>query len=810
MRTRLLSILGRRRPRNTGPFVHESWQTNFRSRKNCRFIQEDTGTYSAHREDKKFHLNLKKRQLFAWTPIPFRRYRDLLIEADVTYDKHNGNSALGFFLRYSDDANYYYVLFSTRGNFRFDTVFNGNPRPLIDWTAFGDPQENLRLRLIARGTHFSFFVNDQWVGEIEDDSHASGSIALAAQNYDEKNTADFYLNSFRLNAIPYEVEFLHYRWNRYVPIPRESRLRLAHTLAASEQHGPAIVQLSRARLEHELDAAELFILGECQLHLKLYEEALTSLQKSLSLEPDKKECVAETANLLYLTNRFIELRDFLQEHFVQLNDNPLMWNLLGNAWYALGNFDESADAYLGAIDLDGDTPYYHMNAARAFERKGENTRALHFYTEASLLFFRQELFDELSQVLPSVEKIDAESPVARAIRGKLLFHDGQLNKARAIFAQLIEKNYPDSSIWYLHGVILASLNEQEKAEEYFSKATELEPEFALYWFKLAENRHAVRGDAGHALERALELSPEDPWILNLAGLCQLQSGFPAEALPYLQKALSAAEEEVDILLNYTEALYQSGETKTAMAILQERQTDARCLNQRANFLSRDGEFQKAVDEYERALQLTPADREIAENCAAACIEADRIMRADEILGSLLEDHPTQSLYNLVGHVARLKGEFDRAEAAYKEALKGDDKNTHIRLNLSELYAERHRFQEALAMLETIDEQECNTRAEKLKNKIREAVETKITCATCAREWWVANKIGMQPPLQVLGEPPDESPAGSCPDCGKVFCVGCAKKFLRDDRFICPDCQTNLKLTDNQLRYLVSLFLKAES
>ena len=56
-------------------------------------------------------------------------------------------------------------------------------------------------------------------------------------------------------------------------------------------------------------------------------------------------------------------------------------------------------------------------------------------------------------------------------------------------------------------------------------------------------------------------------------------------------------------------------------------------------------------------------------------------------------------------------------------------------------------------------------------------------------------------------PPDESPAGICPRCGKVYCIACRKDDLVENRFTCPDCGETLKLSDNRLRYLVRQYIK---
>jgi transposase-like protein len=52
-------------------------------------------------------------------------------------------------------------------------------------------------------------------------------------------------------------------------------------------------------------------------------------------------------------------------------------------------------------------------------------------------------------------------------------------------------------------------------------------------------------------------------------------------------------------------------------------------------------------------------------------------------------------------------------------------------------------------------------------------------------------------------PPDEFPAGACPECGKTYCIGCAKEHVDENgRFMCPECQKNLKLSDDGLKKII--------
>jgi transposase-like protein len=84
----------------------------------------------------------------------------------------------------------------------------------------------------------------------------------------------------------------------------------------------------------------------------------------------------------------------------------------------------------------------------------------------------------------------------------------------------------------------------------------------------------------------------------------------------------------------------------------------------------------------------------------------------------------------------------------------------------------------------------------------------VRCASCAREWEVERNPKPSASLKIYAMPPDEMPAGTCPACGKTYCVGCRKDNLDDsERFICPDCGKPLKFTDDGLKTLLNDWAK---
>ncbi|MGA2480469.1 MAG: tetratricopeptide repeat protein [Spirochaetia bacterium] len=779
--------------------------------------------YAAFYERGSYTLTLARENYFAWeTLFPERRFSELVLEAEVELGASNGHCAAGLLFRHVNDENFYSFLVSSRGNFRVDLLFNNHPRHLVEWTRLPavDPELRTRgeargggartLRVVANGARFTFIVDDEWVGEVEDDVLPSGGIGFAAQNFTGSPAGAFHLRRLMVEARPMAAEKEHLRWSYYAPVSPVARLRLAETLLASGEHNASAVQLRKALKDREGSAREHFLLAESYLGLSLYDDALAELQRVIALEPKHAEALAERANVLYLSNRVLEARDCLA---AGLSDGSIAagagaLNLLGNAEYALGNWQKAADAYRRAADIQPDTPLFLRNAARSLERAGMAVEAVDSYLRAARLLFAEESFDELSLVVPRVRALAPENPEVRALEAKMLYREGKHEEAFAILADLYGRGTSDASVHYLLGILHREKGSRADALPLLQAAADLEPSFPLYQFRLAETLHLLGRDPGPVTEQALTLAPDDPWTNNLAGQLRMEAGDCPAAVTFLSRANAAAPGEQDISLNLSEALSLCGRHDDALAVLARHVAasadNGRLANQRGNILVRQGEHARAVAEYEAAIRFEPENATYKENCAAACLEVDMIHRAEELLSQVEPGHPSPSVYNLLGNVAVLKGERARAEAAYNAGLALDRGNADLAVNLALLHRERGNHVKAKELLlDVLVATPGHARARKLLDRIRDEREKMISCAVCGRQWWVERDLPPQPPLRIRGEPPAEAPAGRCPHCGKVYCVSCASAHVREMRFFCPDCNETLKLSEDSLKWLLA-------
>ena len=831
----MLNLFRRSRP-DPSEIVSERWETKFAWKRRSRFEDEQTADYDASVSGRKLTLTLKRKNLFAWVNDPLYRYRDLVLEADITLDREVGYCSAGLLFRYVNESTYYYFLVSSRGYFRFDVVFNGNPIRLIDWTelpkdALSDDAEQragsdiqYRLRIVANGTRFTLCCNDSWIAEIDDETIDAGGIAFGAQNYDETEEIRASLERIVIDSRGLEVEANHYRWREGIPVDPEARVRLARTLFAADNPTAALIQLRKVLKARRPDAPTLFFLAECQTALGLNESALENIERTLELDPSHAQAKREKANLLYLLGRYHELNTYLAG-FVREAESSVLWNLFGHAHFSLGGWEEALRGYSKACELEPEMPLFHVNAARACEHLERAQEALDHYRVAGRLLIRQDATEDLARLVPSMLALDPSSREGRIFEGTLAFQESDFSAAARLFQQLIDEGVEDTAVLYMLGLIRSREGRKRDALGLFLRATELEPGFALYWFRAAETRYILGEEPGDALDRAIELAPEDAWTLNLAGQIAIDEGRYDRAVELLRHAHESMADEIDIAINLAEAMFLSGRVEEAIALLEGRDEAVAC-NSLGNMYTRLGRNDEALSAYERGYLADPDDPVFAENYAAACIESDLINRAEELLGKLVDTSPSASILNRVGNLAQIEGDLTRAEAAYREAFSylglpdydqslsdedrrrlGEDPELNdlavdLEANLADLFLQWYRFDHARTIIQRLSAHSDAPRVGRLKQRLRSATEVGFSCATCGREWWAPKVVDVPSLVRLHGEPPHDSPAGRCERCGKVYCVGCAMEHLQGDRFVCPDCNEYLKLNNDQLKYLV--------
>ncbi len=89
----------------------------------------------------------------------------------------------GLVFRQQDDSNFYYFGISDGGRLAIYALVDGTWVRLINQSGVSAVRsgETNHLTVHGKGSQFSFFVNDEFVGSVEDSSHAEGTAGVAIE-----------------------------------------------------------------------------------------------------------------------------------------------------------------------------------------------------------------------------------------------------------------------------------------------------------------------------------------------------------------------------------------------------------------------------------------------------------------------------------------------------------------------------------------------------------------------------------------------------------------------------------------------------
>jgi predicted O-linked N-acetylglucosamine transferase (SPINDLY family) len=347
---------------------------------------------------------------------------------------------------------------------------------------------------------------------------------------------------------------------------------------------------------------------------------------------------------------------------VQLSPNSaLYYSNLGLAWEALGQTDKAMYCYSHAVDLDPNFPEAHnnlgillqnlgrlpeavMSAQRAvqlrpnypealnnlaniYHAQGRLSDAERYYRDALLfcptiaqihtnlgnVLADANRYDEAERCFRDALAIDPNFIPAISSQGNLNRKLKRLNEALACFEQTV-RIQPDQPICHCNlGVVLADLERHDEAYAAYQRALALDPKHPDTLNNLS-NLLSLQGrfqEAEDTLRRAIAERPQSSTFLsNLGKLMQSQGNYEAARTTFLQ-ALELDPKNVAARCNLGVTLYEMKLPREAIACYDQalaQQPDlVVALANRATILADQGEFDAALQAFERVQQLAPTD-----------------------------------------------------------------------------------------------------------------------------------------------------------------------------------------------------------
>jgi tetratricopeptide (TPR) repeat protein len=553
---------------------------NFAKVKESPFDIKSEISYNSNLSNGSFELGLKKSNCIAWADIPEYKFDDLIIEAKIRLDSFGGYAAAGIIFRITDDTSYYIALVSGKGYFRIDAVKDSAPRPLIAWTELSDFNgTNINLKIITYGTCLIFIVNDKWLGEVNNDSLMQGRLGFALASYEESEewkkengeiktnneyTCKAYLDYISIDTRIRAVENEFIKWTDDSNINAERRLRLAETFAVMGETQKAMSQINRAwkRRNDVISTVsavtaeirtkrELLLAARMSFRLEQYSEAEEFIDSILDQWPDSPEgklAYTEKLRILNELGKFNELKEFVINNPFKINKDIDYYTFIARCYWELKEYNDSAEAWDKAFEINSENGVYAANAANAYEFADNKEEALTRFIAAGKIFLNQDNKAELAALMPKLSVLGSENWEARTLLGKWAFSLEDYDKCIEEFTianklRLALKPRPkaDPASYYLWALVLNMQGKNRDTLRLLEKAVELAPDYGLFRFKLAEIK-LLNGnrdpDIAEEFKLALEHINDDTKkeMAVYAGNLLLNIGDMQNAAYFLEKA----------------------------------------------------------------------------------------------------------------------------------------------------------------------------------------------------------------------------------------------------------------------------------
>jgi len=315
------------------------------------------------------------------------------------------------------------------------------------------------------------------------------------------------------------------------------------------------------------------------------EAAMQWLQQALIEYPDRSSWRLVYARLLATEARYPEA---IQAFEQLLEADPNSTNVL----YALGILSiqvqawEAAQQYFQALlkqDEHADTARYYLG--QIAEHNEFSDEALTWYRGiesgenylsaqariASVLAKQDKLQDALQHLrtVPVDSHSDALSLVQ--FEAQLLMERKQYEAAMKVYNRALDAVPDDVDLLYSRGLLAEKLDLIEQTEADFRRVLALDPEnvhaLNALGYTLADRTDRYN-EAYDLIKRALEMRPNDYYILDSMGWVLYRLGRYEEAVEYLLKA-KALQEDPEISAHLGEVLWKMGRREEAMQVWRE-------------------------------------------------------------------------------------------------------------------------------------------------------------------------------------------------------------------------------------------------
>jgi len=395
--------------------------------------------------------------------------------------------------------------------------------------------------------------------------------------------------------------------------------QLAALLAEHGRRGDAERLLEDFVRTHPNSASAYFNLGRVYLAEGRPQAAVNALRRAASLEPDDGSIAVALAEALrqqqgptaalqsiqaftahhpgdleaqrYLAALYLQVGGrkqamrVLQKMTREDPENPELWVSLGLVALQNSQWDIAQAALDRSRELAPQSPIPLYYLGLLAEAQSRWNLALQYFqriqdpalaTELRLHIAQAEYrLGRREKALADLDSLARENPDDAQIalfRAQLLADSGARGAARKVLQAALDKHPENARLWFEAGVQAELARDYPAMEKAMTEVIRLDPNDAaaynfLGYSLLERNQHLER--AANLLQKALQLAPKDPAILDSVGWLYHRQGKDSEALPYLQEAWQRLRPDAEVAEHLGQVLWDLGRKSEARTVWRE-------------------------------------------------------------------------------------------------------------------------------------------------------------------------------------------------------------------------------------------------
>lgn len=301
----------------------------------------------------------------------------------------------------------------------------------------------------------------------------------------------------------------------------------------------------------------------------------------------------------------------------------------------------------------------------------------------------------------------------RFVLGEELFQLGFLEEAKDLFLVLLEAYPEEGELLVLAAEVEMEIGNEEAAISYLEQLNPNDPSFPQALLLLADlyQMDGLYEVSEQKLKEAQKILPDEVIIDFALGELYAEQGKITEAIKSYQKVLPKEENIAGVNINgrIADNLSAGGAFEDAIPYYEkslEEKVEINTLFNLALTASQAGLYTIAINRFEEVKALDPSYHSLYLYLARSYEQEEMLNEAyNTVIEGIKQDEFNKDLYLYGGKLALKRGDEQKAEEHFREALAIDPEYTEAVLLLNKLFLTQDRFDDVLELIEMMDNQE---------------------------------------------------------------------------------------------------------